>query len=184
MAHVTLIEADQAPLAARPLYASGDPGPLVKSLAHVPEVLAVALPFIGNQMGESALSLRFKELVILRASALMKCDYCIKTHTVKALGAGFTRAEVVALREPGPADRSFSDAREAAIVRWADAVAAGPGPVAASAVADIKQHVSEAELVELTLVISTTILLNRYCTALDLPVAPAALRRLEAEGLL
>jgi hypothetical protein len=38
------VEADQAPLLARPYYQAGDPGSIVASLAHVPELLEVCAP--------------------------------------------------------------------------------------------------------------------------------------------
>jgi len=37
--------------------------------------------------------------------------------------------------------------------------------------------------VELTLLGATTLLLNRFCTALDLPTSPEVAARLVAEGL-
>jgi len=46
-----LIGADQAPLLARPYDAGGGPGPIVAALAQVPEVLQVAVPFIGAALG-------------------------------------------------------------------------------------------------------------------------------------
>jgi hypothetical protein len=36
--------------------------------------------------------------------------------------------------------------------------------------------------VELTLLVAATVMLNRFCTALELPTAPKVLHRLAAEG--
>lgn len=44
---ITLVEPGQAPLLARPYYADGDPGPIERALAQVPELPAVTLPFLG-----------------------------------------------------------------------------------------------------------------------------------------
>ncbi len=43
-------------------------------------------------------------------------------------------------------------------------------------------HFADHELVELTVAVTATVMLNRYCTALDLPTSAATLARLAAEG--
>jgi len=57
------------------------------------------------------------------------------------------------------------------------------GAVAPTAAADLTAHYDEAEIVELTLLCAATVMLNRYCTALGLPVSAATVERLAAEGL-
>ena len=55
---IPLLGADQAPLLARPFYAGGDPGPIVAAMAHVPELLEVAMPFLGTALGPSGIDWR------------------------------------------------------------------------------------------------------------------------------
>jgi AhpD family alkylhydroperoxidase len=179
---VRLIQAEQAPLLARRYYARGDPGAIVAALAHVPEVLEVAMPFIATTLGASAIDLRTKELVILRTSALLGCHYCTQTHTVAASDAGVSRAEVAALRGEAPVDGAFGDPRELALLAWTDAVALGPGPVPPAVRATLLPHFEEPEVVELTLLVAATVILNRFCTALELPTSSNTLRRLAEEG--
>jgi AhpD family alkylhydroperoxidase len=179
---VRLIEAGQAPLLARPYYNRGDPGAIVAALAHVPEVLEVAMPFIATTLGASAIDARTKELVILRTSARLDCRYCTQTHTLAARDSGLSRAEVAALRGEAPLDGAFSRPRELALLAWTDAVAAGPGPVPPAARAALQAHFSDPEVVELTLLAAATVMLNRFCTALELPTSSNVLRRLAAEG--
>ena len=90
-ARVGLVEAAGAPLLARELFASGDPGPIAASLAQVPELLGPTLPFLGAVLGPSWIGLRDKEIVILRTSAVMGCRYCTEAHTVVALDSGLSR---------------------------------------------------------------------------------------------
>jgi AhpD family alkylhydroperoxidase len=177
-----LIQAEQAPLLARPFYANGDPGPIVAALAHVPELLEVTVPFLDAALGPSAVDARTKELVILRTSAVMGCRYCTQTHTVVARNTGLSVQEVAALRGEQPLEAAFTDPRELALLRWVDVVAAGPGPVPEAARREAGAHLDEADLVELTLLVGATLLLNRFCTALELPTSPKVLRRLAAEG--
>lgn len=179
---ISLLEAGQAPLLARPFYEDGDPGPIVRALAHVPELLEVAMPFLGAALGPSAISWRTKEIVILRTSAQLECRYCVQSHTVVALDAGLTRDEVVALRAAGPLG-AFGDPGERALVRWVDVVGAGRGQVPEQLRIDLRSHYDDADVVELTLVVGVTLLLNRFCSALELPTSPDVLVRLVAEDL-
>jgi AhpD family alkylhydroperoxidase len=182
LAIVSLIEADQAPLLARAYYADGDPGPIVAALAQVPEVLEVAMPFIATVLGPSSIPARAKELVILRTSALLGCRYCVDAHTATALDIGFNAAEVRALRGEQPIDAAFTEPAEFALLSWVDGVAAG-GPVDAALVDELKRHVPDHHLVELTLLVGATMMLNRFCTTLELPTATATLARVAAAGM-
>ena len=178
---VTLIDAASAPLLARPYFASGDPGPIAASLAQVPELLGPTLPFLGAVLGPSWIPVREKEIVILRTSAVMGCRYCTEAHTVVALDSGLSGEEVRALRGELAVAEVFDDADEQALIAWCDAVAQG-------AESDIQQArqglvVDDARVVELTLLVATTVMLNRYATALALPTSPDVRHRLLAEGL-
>ena len=178
---VELLDATSAPLLVRPYFASGDPGPIVTSLAHVPELVGPTLPFLGAVLGESWIPLREKEIVILRTSAVMGCRYCTDAHTVVALDSGLSSREVRGLRGELPVAEAFDAAAERALVAWCDAVAHG-------AESDIRQarrdmQVDDARLVELTLLVATTVMLNRYATALALPTSPDVRERLIREDM-
>jgi AhpD family alkylhydroperoxidase len=180
---VELIEREHAPLLARRFYGEGPASPITASLAQVPELLEVALPFIGAALGPGALDAREKELAILRTSALLECRYCVQTHTVMALDCGLSSEEVRALRGQQPVEAVFLAERERAMLAWIDAVALGRGPVDAAVQAHATATLADHELVELTLAVTATLMLNRYCTALDLPTSPGTLGRLADEGL-
>ena len=76
-----MLDADRAPLLARPYFAGGDPGPIVAALAQGPELLEVALPFIGAALGPSGISFRTKEIVIVRTSAPAGCRFPAEAAT-------------------------------------------------------------------------------------------------------
>lgn len=183
MAVVELLSGVNAPLLARPFYGGGDPGPIVSAMAHVPEFLESGLGFIGGVLGASALSFRTKEIVIVRTSALLKCRYCIDSHSPVALDAGLTLQQVRALRNEADTAVEFPMPADCALITWVDAVALGPGPVADSTTGLAKRHFTDAEIVELTLVVGVTLLLNRFATSLQLPVNDETLQRLAKEGL-
>lgn len=166
MSLVELVDADAAPLLLRSLYAGGDPGPIVAALAQVPELCEVALPLIGAALGPSHVSLRDKEIAILRTSANLSCRYCIDAHTVVAFDSGLTQREVRALRECPTAWEVFDDPAEQALVRWTDAMTQPGG--------------GRVRLVELTVTIGVTMLLNRFATGLDLPTSDETVGALAA----
>jgi len=179
---VALVEADQAPLLARPYFADGDPGPIVAALAQVPEMLEATAPFLGRVLGPSCIPARLKEIVILRTSARASCRYCIAAHTVVARDVGLSVAEVRALRGEIETPATFADPTERAVIDWCDALV-GTGPVGEEVKAALRGAFADHEVVELTLLGATTLLLNRFCTALDLPTSPEVAARLVAEGL-
>ena len=179
------LDAARAPLLARPYFAEGDPGPIVAALAQVPELMEVALPFISAALGPSAVDWRSKEIVIVRTSALAGCRFCVQAHTVVALDAGLSHHEVRALTTtPGPVGGEvFGTPSERALLDWIEVVAGG-GPVDDAARVGLRRWWADHEVVELTVVIGVTLLLNRFATALALPTGAATLERLASEGLL
>jgi alkylhydroperoxidase family enzyme len=80
---------------------------------------------------------------------------------------------------------AFRDPGELALLDWVDAVALGPGPVPTAAREALRSRVGDPApaLVELTLLVGATVMLNRFCTGLDLPTPPGVVARLAAEGL-
>jgi AhpD family alkylhydroperoxidase len=180
---VDLVGREQAPLLARRFYGDGPPSPITAALAQVPELLEVTLPFVGAALGAGALDARAKELAVLRTSALLECRYCVQTHTVVALDCGLTRDEVRALRGELDLAGVFADARERTMLAWIDGVALGRGPVDPELQRRAASALAGHELVELTVAVTATLMLNRLCTALDLPASAATLARLAHEGL-
>jgi AhpD family alkylhydroperoxidase len=109
MSIVSLFKPETAPEAVRQFFAKGDPGPIASSLAHAPEIMQKALPFIGATLGPSSIAnVRTKEIVILRASAVQQCRYCVNTHSYVARNSGLSKDEVQALQGHGDATKAFA----------------------------------------------------------------------------
>ncbi len=183
MSMVSLFTGETAPASVKQFFANGNPGPIASSLSHIPDIMQKALPFISATLGPSKIDIRTKEIVILRASALQQCRFCVNTHSFVARNSGLTRNEVMSLRRSDDGMKAFESEREKALIRWTNAVAIGPQSVTDELKQEFKSQFSEAEVVELTLLVGATILLNRYATALDLPVAATHVEFLRNEGL-
>ena len=164
MTPVKLITAATSPLLTRRYFEGGDPGPIAAALANVPELTGPALDLIGAVYGPTAIRPRWKEIVVLRVSAANRCSYCITTHTGVAQRMGFAPDEVTALRGEAATPATFGP-EERALLEFADAISDDPG----RATDHLRAHFSDAEIVELVLIAGTTILLNRFATALGLP---------------
>jgi AhpD family alkylhydroperoxidase len=186
MSRVELLTPATAPISLRSYFQSGQPDPLIASLAQVPELLEVALPFIGMTLSPSGINFRSKEIVILRTSAWQGCRYCMGIHSVIAYESGFSIDELKILRAPSGETSIFSE-QEQALLTWVDLLSQTGREISetASTIASksIKSFYTDAEVVELTMVVGATIMLNRYCTALKLPVAKIHIDALEQIGL-
>ena len=181
---VALIDAEQAPILARPYYAGeGPPSPITASLAHVPEVLEATLPFVGRILGPTAIDLRAKGD---RHSADVGSDGV----PLLRRGPHDRRPRLRPLRRRGarPAgerevEAVFTNRDELALISWVDEVALGRGAAPEDITARAREVMGDPELVEMTLVVAATLMLNRYCSALGLPTSAATLARLAEEGL-
>ena len=180
---INLLTKKDAPLLARKHFENGMPGPITRSLAHVPEMLNVTLPFIGTVLGTSGIDIRVKEIVILRTSYLFRCNYCVNTHTFVASRAGLSNEEIFALRGQIPVPEAFTEKHDVLLIQWTDAMADSSKALSTKLKNDIKQYFSEGDIVELTLLASTTIMLNRYATIMELPVSEKHLSYLQEKGL-
>ncbi len=165
MAKVELLTAERAPLLARPFYERGDPGPIASALAQVPELMDSALPFMAAVFGPTSVEARPKEIGVLRVSAANGCRYCTETHTAVARRMHFDVAEVAALRGEALPPESFARV-ERALIAFSEALSARP-EVAAEL---LRPYFSDAQIVELVTLGAATIMLNRFATALELPL--------------
>ena len=144
----------------------------------MPELLGVSLPFIGAVLGPSSIPVRPKELVILRTSAVLACAYCVGVDTNVALDVGLSEPEVRALRgrDSPCATPSSTPPNWRCWTGWTWWREKGSVPQALMDA--LGAHFPEHEVIELTLLVGTTMLLNRFCTALDLPVPETRLAAL------
>ena len=176
-ARIRLVDPLDAPILARPLYSvTGETSPITRALAQVPELLSPTMGFLGPVLGPSSIDLRTKELVILRVSAEAECAYCTGAHRVAAADAGVTDAERRALIGAAPLEGAF-EGEDLRLLLLCDAIA-GSGPVEARLVDAVRRDRGDHGVVELVLLACATLMLNRFCTTLELPLAQATSERL------
>ncbi|EIF34047.1 alkylhydroperoxidase AhpD family core domain protein [Burkholderia sp. Ch1-1] len=123
-----------------------------------------ALLGVEERIGKSALEKSLAELVRLRASQINGCAYCVDMHTTDARNGGETErrlATVVVWRET-----PFFTDRERAALEWTEALTLVSLDHVPDAVwTAVRPHFNEAELVDLTLLISAINAWNRFAIA-------------------
>jgi AhpD family alkylhydroperoxidase len=123
-----------------------------------------ALLRLERTVSESALDVRTRDLVKVRASMLNGCAFCIDMHTKDARAAGETEQRLYALGAWHEAP--FFDARERAALALCDALTQHCGEPEVEEARDIAaEHLSGVELAGLIFAIATINTWNRVVVA-------------------
>ena len=119
---------------------------------------------VENQLAKGTLDILLKDLVRLRASQINGCAFCLDMHVTEALKAGETQrrlATVSAWRETP----FFSD-RERAALEWTESLTLVSQNHVPDAVWEaVRPHFTDAELMELTALITSINSWNRFSIA-------------------
>jgi AhpD family alkylhydroperoxidase len=116
---------------------------------------------VENQINKGTLDILLKELVRLRASQINGCAFCLDMHVTDARKAGESErrmATVAAWRET-----PFFSERERAALEWTEALTLVSQNHVPDAVWEaVRPHFTDAEMVELTLLITSINSWNRF----------------------
>lgn len=119
---------------------------------------------VENQLAKGSIDILTKELVRLRASQINGCAFCLDMHVTDALKAGETQrrlATVSAWRET-----PFFSERERAALEWTEALTLVSQNHVPDAVWEaVRPHFTDAELMELTALITSINSWNRFAIA-------------------
>lgn len=116
---------------------------------------------LEQALARSGLETSLLELVRLRASQINGCAYCVNMHANDARKAGETEARLQTL-SVWAETRFFTD-RERAALAWVESLTRLPEKHAPQDQFDaLREHFSEAEIVNLTLAIVTINAWNRF----------------------
>src|SRR5579862_2078037 len=160
MARIALIEPDQPSPEVKEIYErvlKGKPGNIQKALAHRPDMLKNFLPFYAS-VGRS-LDRRLYEMVYIRVSMINGCRYCMQHHLAASKRVGLSREDWQHLKDVQHGN--FSEKEEAAL-DFAEKLTRDPHSIADGDIQSLKLHFSEAEIVDLDLLIGLANLTNRF----------------------
>jgi uncharacterized peroxidase-related enzyme len=166
MARISLVEAENASPEVKEIYEKalrGKPGNFQKALAHRPDALKNFLPFYPS-VGRS-LDRKLYEMIYIRVSVLNACHYCLQHHLASSKRAGLTPDDWKALKA-GDCTR-FSE-KEQAAVAYAEKLTRSSKDITDGDFAKLKKHFSDAEIVDLHLLVGLVNLTNRFTDPLGL----------------
>ena len=168
MARIALIETEAASPEVKEIYEQklrGKPGNVQKALAHRPEMLKNFLGFYAS-VGRS-LDRKLYEMIYLRVSLINQCHYCSQHHLAGSKRAGLIADDWAALKQ-GNYSR-FAEKEQAALA-YAEKLTRDPHNVGDADVSGLKKHFSDAELVDIHMLVGLANLTNRSTDPLGLEV--------------
>jgi uncharacterized peroxidase-related enzyme len=168
---VSRVEAEDLPEDLGAIYrryvaSYGDFANQAAALAHVPEAVRHIMPMLMEMKAAARLKPRHLELVLVAVSQLNACHYCVAHHAPKLEVTGLSAAGVARLLEF--ADHPELDAADKAIVEYATYVTRDANRIPARVMAAMREHFTEAQLVELTFRIALTTFFNKFTEALQI----------------
>ncbi len=134
--------------------------------AHVPAALRHLMPMLMELRAAGTLPRRCLELAIVVVSKLNACDYCIGHHQPFLAVEGIPPEVVEALPE-GLDHPSLTD-RDRAVIAYSVAAWENSHRVPERVFRALREHFTDAQIVELTLRITLTGFFNRFSSALGI----------------
>jgi uncharacterized peroxidase-related enzyme len=168
MARIALIEPENATPEVKEIYEKalrGKPGNAQKALAHRPEMLKAFLPFYAS-VGRS-LDRKLYEMIYLHVSFINGCHYCQQHHAASSKRVGLSAEDWRALKDGNYA--RYTDKEQAALA-YTEKLTRTPHEIADADVEKLKKHFSDAEIVDLHLLVGLVNLTNRFTDPLGLEV--------------
>lgn len=141
------------------------------TMARSPEALEHFIPLYGAVINKGSVEAKYKELAYLKTAQINGCQYCFRAHSASGQKNGVTEAQLKNLLFFLRSD-AF-DAKEKAVLLYAERVTRGASAIREGAINELKQHFNDDQIVELTLTICIANFTNRFNDALlitpDLP---------------
>jgi len=141
---------------------------LFATVAHYPEALRPLLEYYHAVYTKSTLPKRVLELTILKSSLGAQSEYCLTLHKAFALEHGVTYDEIMSLSED-PQHTQFSEP-ERAVLDYAAQVTSDSRKVSDELFERLRRHFSEAEILNLSLLIGFSQLFGHLSNALHIPI--------------
>ena len=184
MARVRDIEIDEVPENARKTYQrfAEEYGPFinqVKVMAHRPTALRHIMGLLLELKDEAILPKRYLEIALVVVSKLNECTYCVAHHTPRLIEQGLPVAAV----ENILADEIEGFDEIDMLVRdYAVQVTEKPQYMRDKIFADLHDHFSEEQIVELTLRIALCGFFNRFNDAMQIGMEDGVVADMLAHG--
>ena len=144
---------------------------MFKTLAHTPALALATAGYLKALLSDGALPGFYKELIAMRLSVLLESEYAAKAHALSARQKGATEPQIAAARadfEEGP----FTGAEKLGF-RAADRLHQSSTEITDAFFAELKQHFTDAQIIELIATAAAFELFPRFVDGLRIPVTPS-----------
>lgn len=140
---------------------------LYKAMANSPHVTRNLIKLGNSLISKTNLSPKLRELTIMRIAKLCDCEYEWAQHTPVALDSGVSQTQLDVIESWKESD-DFTD-EERAVLQYVDEVTRNV-KVADKTFKTLRQHLSERNIVELTLAIGWWGMLARFLVPLEVEI--------------
>jgi uncharacterized peroxidase-related enzyme len=183
MSRISVRTRDELPEALRPLWdrmkSYGDFENQAGVMAHRAPIFRNMWTPLTELSDEAVLSKRYLELCLVTVSLINKCDYCVSHHTPKLAIQGMSEAGAARLLDH--ANHPELDDVDKLVVEYAIAVTNNWGRTGDAIFTGLKQHFTEAQIVEMTWRTALCGAFNRFNDILQLDIEPGVAAREAAE---
>lgn len=133
-------------------------------MARVPDALTHFLPLYSAVIDKGSVEAKYKELAYLKTAQINGCEYCFRAHSASGKKNGVTEGQIKALNFFGRS--SAFDAKEKAVLLYAERVTRGASGIRPAALQELKQYFTDDQIVELTLTVAIANFTNRFNDAM------------------
>jgi len=139
---------------------------ILRAIANCPDLLATFVPFWAAIYESPVIGSRLRAIAALATARAHDCNYCVSHMSASALKAGMTPAEIAATSP----DCRPTDEKEILAVEFAHALTRDSSGVSDEMLRKLKERFTDAELVNLALVVGLYNLTGRLLKALRIDV--------------
>lgn len=180
MARVRSIPSAELPADLAKIYEdfAGQYGPFrnqVAVFAHVPAALRHLMSMLMELRAANTLPKRYLEIAIVVVSKLNECHYCVAHHKPFLAVEGLSPAAIDTLLDPANPELTDIDRL---VIEYATAAWETPNRIKEKLFTRMREHFTEAQIVELTLRTTLCGFFNRFNDALQIEEEPEAHARL------
>jgi len=184
MARVRDIEIEDVSKDLQPIYQrfSEDYGPFlnqVKVFAHRPPALRHIMGVLLENAADPIVDKRYAEICVVVVSKINQCEYCVAHHAPRLVEQGLGPEVVEAILQP---DCPGLDETDRLVRDYAVAVTNNPGRIRDAVFERLREHFSEAQIVELTLRTALCGFFNRFNEALQIEMEDGVMEEMMALG--
>jgi alkylhydroperoxidase family enzyme len=140
--------------------------------ANLQRILATHSPYLARWFGGLVAAVRqpglgavseprHRGLACIKTSMVNACSYCTTHTSVFGQGLGMTEAELEALKDDTYKTSPLFDERDKAAIAWSEAMTNNTAQRDAEAWKNMKEHFSEAEIVEISMACAMFNMINR-----------------------